>query len=59
LAVSLALSRAGAAHSNLKLYQYLRQLAYPHLTTSKYILPCPSFNLINGGKHGGNNLAMQ
>jgi enolase len=24
-----------------------------------YILPCPAFNLINGGQHGGNNLAMQ
>lgn len=23
------------------------------------ILPCPSLNVINGGKHGGNGLAMQ
>lgn len=30
-----------------------------HNNKSKYILPCPSFNVINGGKHGGNGLAMQ
>lgn len=60
LAVSLAVARAGAAHKGLKLYEYLRQLTYPNLSTDKkFILPCPAFNLINGGKHGGNNLAMQ
>jgi enolase len=32
---------------------------YSALRTDKYILPCPAFNLINGGKHGGNKLAMQ
>lgn len=59
LAVSLAVARAGAAHLKLKLYEYLHQLAYPTSNSNKYILPCPAFNLINGGKHGGNNLAMQ
>jgi enolase len=26
---------------------------------SKIILPVPAFNVINGGSHAGNNLAMQ
>lgn len=27
--------------------------------TKKFVLPCPSFNVINGGQHAGNKLAFQ
>jgi len=57
LAVSLALARAGAASSGLPLYEYLAHLAGK--PTDRYILPVPAFNVINGGKHAGNRLAMQ
>eukprot|EP00330_Aristerostoma_sp_ATCC50986_P003972 CAMPEP_0114588282 /NCGR_PEP_ID=MMETSP0125-20121206/11022_1 /TAXON_ID=485358 ORGANISM="Aristerostoma sp., Strain ATCC 50986" /NCGR_SAMPLE_ID=MMETSP0125 /ASSEMBLY_ACC=CAM_ASM_000245 /LENGTH=460 /DNA_ID=CAMNT_0001784597 /DNA_START=66 /DNA_END=1448 /DNA_ORIENTATION=- len=57
LGVSLALARAGAASNNMPLYKYLAHL-YGN-PTDKFILPVPSFNVINGGKHAGNKLAMQ
>lgn len=57
LAVSLALARAGAAEKNIPLYKYLAELGGKN--TSKFVLPVPSLNVINGGKHAGNKLAMQ
>jgi enolase len=57
LAVSLALARAGAAEKNVPLYKYIADLAGK--PTKKYIMPVPSLNVINGGKHAGNKLAMQ
>lgn len=57
LGVSLALARAGAAEKNVPLYQYLGQLSGKK--QNKYVLPVPSLNVINGGKHAGNKLAMQ
>jgi enolase len=56
LAVSLALARAGAAEKGLPLYQYIATLSGK--STSKYFMPVPSLNVINGGKHAGNKLAM-
>ncbi|KAI1711996.1 beta-enolase [Ditylenchus destructor] len=55
LGVSLAVCQAGAAHKGLPLYQYIAELA----GTKKVILPVPAFNVINGGSHAGNKLAMQ
>jgi enolase len=57
LAVSLAVCRAGAHVSKLPLYEYIAKLAGRE--TDKFILPCPSFNVINGGEHAGNQLAIQ
>jgi len=55
LAVSLAVSRAGAAAKGLPLYKYIAELAgNPDL-----VLPVPAFNVINGGSHAGNQLAYQ
>jgi len=55
LGVSLAMCRAGAAASGVPLYQHIANLAgNPDL-----VLPVPSFNIINGGSHAGNKLAMQ
>lgn len=58
LAVSLALSRAGAAHSGVPLYKYLAQLA-GRKDTNNFVLPVPSLNIINGGAHAGNKLHFQ
>lgn len=55
--MSLAVARAGAAEQELPLYEYIAKLAGKK--TDKYVLPVPSFNVINGGKHAGNKLAMQ
>lgn len=57
LAVSLALARAGAAEAGLPLYQYIARVNGS--TPSRYVLPVPSLNVINGGSHAGNRLAMQ
>lgn len=57
LAVSLALARAGAAEKNVPLYRYIADLAGK--PTNKFVMPVPSLNVINGGKHAGNKLAMQ
>ena len=57
LAVSLAVARAGAVDRGVPLYQYIATLAQKR--TDKFILPVPSLNVINGGKHAGNKLAMQ
>jgi enolase len=55
LGVSLAVCKAGAVHKGVPLYKYIAELN----GTSKVILPVPAFNVINGGSHAGNNLAMQ
>jgi len=54
LGISLAVCKAGAAHSNLPLYQYIAKIS-----NSNIRLPVPAFNVINGGSHAGNKLAMQ
>jgi len=55
LAVSLAICKAGAAASKLQLYRYIAKLA----GNDKVVMPVPAFNVINGGSHAGNKLAMQ
>merc|ERR1712129_521223 len=57
LAVSMAVSRAGAAACRMPLYQYIAQLAGK--PTNKFVMPVPSLNVINGGSHAGNRLACQ
>jgi enolase len=57
LAVSLAIARAGAEAYNLPLYNYIAKIAGKN--TSQFVLPVPALNVINGGSHAGNNLAMQ
>ncbi|ORZ35148.1 enolase [Catenaria anguillulae PL171] len=58
LGVSLAIAKAGAAAKGLPLYAHLYSLAYGK-TATKFVLPVPAFNVINGGSHAGNKLAMQ
>ncbi|ETV75603.1 enolase [Aphanomyces astaci] len=55
LAVSLAVCKAGAAAKGVPLWQHIADLA----GNPTPCLPVPSFNIINGGSHAGNKLAMQ
>ncbi|XP_076452109.1 enolase-like [Babylonia areolata] len=55
LAVSMAVCKAGAAEKNVPLYQHIADIS----GNKKLILPVPAFNVINGGSHAGNKLAMQ
>merc|ERR1712127_725944 len=56
-AVSMAACKAGAAAKRLPLYKHIAVLAGN--PTDKMYLPVPAFNIINGGSHAGNKLAMQ
>jgi enolase len=55
LPVSIALTKAGAAVKNLPIYQYIGELfgIIPHK------LPVPMCNIINGGKHAGQENSIQ
>merc|ERR1712241_1339624 len=57
LAVSMAVCRAGAAANDMPLYQYIAKLGGKPM--DKFVMPVPSFNVINGGSHAGNRLACQ
>jgi enolase len=59
LSVSLAIARAGAASRKVPLYKYLNSLSQNQVKGNKFVLPVPSLNVINGGKHAGNGLAFQ
>ena len=56
LAVSLAIARATAYAKKVPLYQHIADLA--GRGSEKFILPVPALNIINGGAHAGNKLAM-
>merc|ERR1711907_175196 len=57
LAVSMAICRAGAASMQIPLYEYIANIS--GRPTDKFVMPVPSFNVINGGSHAGNRLACQ
>lgn len=52
LGVSLAVVHSAADSLGLSLYRYLGG-------ANSFTLPCPTMNIINGGKHAGNRLAIQ
>lgn len=52
LAVSIACAKAAAASLGLQLYEYIGGL-------EAGLMPVPFFNVINGGKHAGNELDFQ
>jgi len=56
LGVSMAACKAGAAAKGVPLYRYIAELAGKK---EAHTLPVPAFNIINGGSHAGNQLAMQ
>jgi len=55
LGVSMAVCKAGAAHKGVPLYRHIADLA----GIKEVMMPVPAFNIINGGSHAGNKLAMQ
>lgn len=55
LGVSIAVCKAGAAEAGVPLYRHIANLA----GHKQIIMPTPAFNVINGGSHAGNKLAMQ
>jgi len=57
LAVSMAVARAGALSKKQSLFSYLAKTY--KFSTTKYILPTPSFNIWNGGAHASTNLDFQ
>ncbi|KAK0433967.1 Enolase, C-terminal TIM barrel domain-containing protein [Armillaria borealis] len=56
LGVSIAVAEAAASEKGVPLYQHLADLAG---VKPPFVLPCPAFNVINGGSHAGNKLAFQ
>ncbi len=52
LGVSMAAAKAAADSAGLPLYMYLGG-------TNAHTLPCPTMNVLNGGEHAGNDLAIQ
>lgn len=58
LAVSLAVAKLAAQAKKVPLYQNLYELAQ-NKTRKNFLLPVPMANIINGGKHAGNELAIQ
>ena len=56
LGVSLAAAKAGAGAKGVPLYKHFADLAGN--TNSVMTMPTPCFNVINGGSHAGNKLAV-
>lgn len=57
LAVSLANARAAAVSKNMPLYQYLRHAFV--LPEKQWRMPIATMNVLNGGRHANNGLAIQ
>ena len=55
LGVSMAVARAGAMVKGINLYEHIGNI----FGNKKFALPRPFFNVINGGKHADNELAVQ
>ena len=55
LAVSMALCKAGALEKGIPLYKHIANLS----GAKRFIMPVPSFNILNGGQHAGNALDIQ
>jgi len=58
LSVSLAVAKLAAKLSEIPLYTHIHNLAF-NKTRDDYLLPLPSCNIINGGEHAGNSIAIQ
>lgn len=58
LSVSLAVAKIAAKLMGIPLYAHLHNLAY-NKHRQDFLLPLPSCNIINGGEHAGNDLAVQ
>ena len=56
LSVSLAASKAAAAHLEVPLFSYIADLSN---NKSPLTLPVPMMNIVNGGEHADNNIDIQ
>ncbi|OQD67694.1 hypothetical protein PENPOL_c003G06410 [Penicillium polonicum] len=56
LGVSMACARAGAAHLDIPLYEFLRRESG---AKRPFVMPVPFFTVLNGGVHSGNRMAFQ
>ncbi len=59
LSVSLACCRAASVAVKLPLYKYISLLINKNVPMHVTKMPTPTFNIINGGKHGTGNLDIQ
>lgn len=59
LSVSEAVAVAAANAMRQPLYMYLNTMFQPFVPTKIVRIPTPTFNIINGGKHGAGNLDFQ
>lgn len=59
LSVSLAAAQAAAAAQRVSLFRYLHAMFSQLIPTQLSKIPSPTFNAINGGKHGAGNLDFQ
>ena len=59
LGVSLSVAVAASNHSRVPLYVYLNGMFSKLRPTKMDKIPTPTFNMINGGKHGTGNLDFQ
>jgi enolase len=57
LSVSMGAAVAAAKHLGIELFEYLRMNVLGK--DERYLLPVPMSNVINGGAHAGNDLAIQ
>ncbi|MBD3198052.1 MAG: phosphopyruvate hydratase [Candidatus Lokiarchaeota archaeon] len=58
LSVSLAVAKLAARLKNEPLFSHLHQISYEK-KNEDYLLPIPCCNILNGGEHAGNELAIQ
>ncbi|MHA2390394.1 MAG: phosphopyruvate hydratase [Promethearchaeota archaeon] len=58
LSVSLAVAKVAATLLDIPLFSHVHTLAFAK-TRQDFLVPLPSCNIINGGEHAGNNLAIQ
>ncbi|KAJ5608013.1 hypothetical protein N7537_004632 [Penicillium hordei] len=56
LGVSMACARAGVAHLDSPLYEFLRRESGPK---KPFVMPVPFFDVLNGVLHSGNSMAFQ
>ena len=55
LGVSMAVCKSGALEKGIPLYKHIANIA----GINEFVMPVPSFNVINGGQHAGNKLDFQ
>jgi len=56
LGVSMAVARVASIEQGIPLYEYISKLTK---NEENFFLPVPAMNIINGGKHAGNDLDFQ